>query len=129
MKYLISIILIINIVNAKDINIIASKGCDFDTITTKSLKDLFMKKTRYYQQNHIEVFDNDECYKKFISTYLSKSPSRMRIYWTRMIFTGSKKPPKKISDENLIKSDTDSCKISYTKLNNLKGWKILNVIP
>jgi len=129
MRYLVSIFLISTIVNAQDINIIASQGCDFDTIHYRSIKDLFMKKTKYYKDTHIEVFDNNECYKKFISQYLSKSPSRMRIYWTRMIFTGSKKPPKKISEDSLIQTDTNSCKISYTKLTHINGWKVLNVIP
>jgi len=129
MRYLLGILLISTIVNAQDIKIIASKGCNFDTIKYKSIKDLFMKKTKYYNNTYIEVFDNNECYKKFITKYLSKSPSRMRIYWTRMIFTGSKKPPKKVSEDKLIQTDTNSCKISYTKLTYVKGWKVLDVIP
>jgi len=128
MRYLFSILFITLALNATDINVIASQGCNFDTITYKSLKDLFMKKTKVYADKHIEVLDNNECYKNFISKYLSKSPTKMRIYWTRMIFTGSKKPPQKISEDKLIKTDINSCKISYTKLTHLQGWKVLNVI-
>lgn len=129
MRYLLSILLITITANATTINIIASNGCSFNSITYKSLKDLFMKKTKYYKYNYIEVLDNTNLYKRFIVKYLKKSPTKMHIYWTRMIFTGTKKPPKKVPDEKLIQVDTTGCKVSYTSFNYIEGWKVLNVTP
>ena len=130
MKYFFSILLLTVMINAKDdIHIIASKSCNFNTIDYKSIKDLFMKKTKYYNNTQIKVFDNKEYYNNFILQYLKKSPSKMRIYWTRMIFTGSKKPPKKISAYKLTNLQESCCTISYTTQNDIRGWKVLDVVP
>jgi hypothetical protein len=118
------------VLSANDINIIASKECGFNTINHKSIKDLFMKKTKYYKNTHIEVLDNKECYNSFIQNFLKKTPTRMRVYWTRMIFTGSKKPPKKISNDRLKKERVSNmCRVSYTTLADIQGWKVIDVTP
>jgi len=131
MKYFLSILIFtisIYANNADDIYIIATDECKFDSIDNKSIKDLFLKKIRYYKNTYIEVLDNDTCYDNFLLHYLKKSPKRMRIYWTRMIFTGSKKPPKKISQHDFTKAKDNLCHVSYTKKENVKGWKILDVV-
>jgi len=128
MRYILSIITISTIILANDLSIIASNSCKFKTIDSSIISKLFMKKTKRYLDTEVIVLDNKKYYEKFIKSYLHKSPTKLKIYWTRMIFTGTQKPPKQIEDEQLKDiSDNNTCYITYTDSTNINGWKVLNV--
>ncbi len=86
-----------------------------------------MLKKTYYQDKKIVVIDSDNrsVYNDFVRKYLDKTPIKMKVYWTRLLFTGRKIPPKKlfIKDlENFI--DRGVCHITYIDANNnIKNWK------
>jgi len=90
-----------------------------------------MKKSTVYKEIPLEVFDNQNYYNDFVVKYMKKSPTKMNIYWTRMIFTGTRKPPKKISEQTLLKlvPPKDTCLLSYTATDTIKGWKTIHVTP
>ena len=128
MRYILSIITISTVVLANDMDIVASNGCRFKTIDSDTIAKLFMKKTKQYLDIEVTILDNKKYYDKFIKLYLHKSSTKLKIYWTRMIFTGTQKPPKQIEDEQLKDlSNTNTCYISYTYDTNINGWKVLDV--
>jgi len=90
-----------------------------------------MKKSTMYQEIPLEVLDNKDCYNQFTIKFMKKNPTKMNIYWTRMIFTGTRKPPKKISEEKLLQLEPpkDTCLLSYTTADTIKGWKTVHVVP
>jgi hypothetical protein len=132
MKYLIILsILILNFLNA-DIEIIASPSCNIEVINKQDIKKLFMLKKRTLSKEAIKVLNRSEktIYKKFIKKYMNKSPRRMKTYWTRMLFTGRKIPPKKLPIKKLLALETNhSCYLSYIIDENSKpkDWNIIKV--
>jgi len=53
----------------------------------------------------------------------------MKVYWTRMLFTGKKIPPKKLSIEELYQLDVNgSCYLSYVEEETqLKRWNSIEI--
>jgi len=125
------IILIFTLSISAEIHLIATQGCPFNVIDKKTVKKLFMRKSLHYKETPIIVLDNRDYYNEFIQTYIKKNPTKMNIYWTRMIFTGTRKPPKKISEKELQNMITpqNSCLLSYTLSKTIKGWKNIHVTP
>jgi hypothetical protein len=95
MKYI--TVLIITLQCYADVHLIATPSCHFDSVDRQTVKALFFKKTKLCGKVPVSVLDNQNAYNEFSRSYLNKSLTKMNIYWTRMIFTGTKKPPKKVS--------------------------------
>jgi len=129
MKYW-SLLILTGIIHA-EINLIATPACTFDTIDKQSIKALFMKKRTRFQHNIVKVYDNRDLYTDFVTQFIQKSPTKMNIYWTRMIFTGTKKPPKKLPENELIHQlpAQNECRLSYSSKVPKKGWKTIHVSP
>jgi hypothetical protein len=127
-KLFILLLSLLSIINA-DIKLIKSESCTFNKIDTKIIDKLFMLKKTYYQNKKIIVIDseNKSVYEDFVREYLGKTPIKMKIYWTRMLFTGRKIPPKKLSIKYLENfKDNGVCHITYIDENkNPKNWKKL----
>jgi hypothetical protein len=134
MKFLILLALITLKILSANLNIIGSPTCKMDTINAKDVKYLFTLKEDTFNTQKIIVLDNADkaVYKKFVNDFLDKSLKKMKVYWVRMIFTGTKQPPRKVSFRNFkdLQNDTNTCHLSYTKHNKKpKSWKVINVIP
>jgi hypothetical protein len=130
MKYI--TVLILTLHCYADVHLIATPACRFDTINKQAVKALFLKKIRQYNNESVRILDNQNAYNTFTKTYLNKSVTKMNIYWTRMIFTGTKKPPKKVSETllpSIIETHKNVCTVSYTTSPSIKGWKLLHVTP
>jgi len=129
-KTIILIMFFISFLNA-DIDIIASPSCKIDVLSIHEVKNIFMIKKRSIEDESIIVLDSKDknTYAIFIKEYLNKSTRKMKVYWTRMLFTGKKIPPKKLSIEELNNLDThNSCYLSYAEEYNIpKGWSIVNI--
>jgi hypothetical protein len=131
MKYLIIlIILFVNLAHA-DVKIIASKSCKVDLLSKKDVKDLFMIKKKSISGESVIVIDSTEkdIYKVFVKEYMNKSLKNIKTYWVRMLFTGRKIPPKKLSLQDITSLDSKkSCYITYAKVDKTpKGWKEITV--
>jgi len=123
--------LILTIVIHAEINLIATPACRFETIDKQTVKRLFMKKSTHIYGQPVQVYDNRNLYKDFTGHFIQKTPTKMNIYWTRMIFTGTQKPPKKMTPKELAHIDTSGkeCQLSYISGTSLKGWKTVHVSP
>jgi len=129
-KFIILIITFITFLDA-DIKIIASPLCKVETLSEHEIKNIFMLKKRSIEEESINVLDSldKETYAVFIKKYLNKSSRKMKVYWTRMLFTGKKIPPKKLSIEEIGLLDTNnSCYLSYVEEDKKpKNWSIINI--
>lgn len=127
---IISIMLSISFLSA-DIKIIASPMCKVESISMYEVKNLFMLKKRSINDEAIIILGSSdkEIYNIFIKKYLKKSSRKMKVYWTRMLFTGKKIPPKKFSIEELNLIDTNnSCYFSYIEeVNKPESWKVITI--
>jgi len=129
-KFIILIITFITFLDA-DIKIIASPLCKIESLSEHEIKNIFMLKKRSIDEESITVLDSleKETYTIFIEKYLNKSSRKMKVYWTRMLFTGKKIPPKKLSHSELNSLDTNSsCFITYVENDKKpKNWSIINI--
>ena len=114
-----------------DIKIIASPLCEIETLSMYEIKNIFMVKKRSINDVSVIILDSleKETYNVFIKKYLNKSSRKMKVYWTRMLFTGKKTPPKKLSIEEINLLDTNSsCYLSYIEEKNKpKNWSIIPI--
>jgi hypothetical protein len=90
-----------------------------------------MLKKKSIDNEPITILDSldKEVYNLFIKKYLKKSPRKMKVYWTRMLFTGKKIPPKKLSIKEVTFLDTkNSCYFSYVKADDKpKNWSFITI--
>ena len=114
-----------------DIKIMASPICKIETLSMYDIKNLFMVKKKVINDESIIIIDSDnrETYNSFIKKYLKKSSRKMKVYWTRMLFTGKKTPPPKLSIEELYQLDINgSCYLSYVEEETqLKRWNSIEI--
>ncbi|MCH9739661.1 MAG: hypothetical protein K0U38_02290 [Epsilonproteobacteria bacterium] len=131
MRYFIILTTIILNFLSAEVEIIASKTCQVEHTSKSNIKKLFMLKTSSIDGESIKILDssNKKVYKEFVEKYLKKSPTKIKIYWTRMLFTGKKLPPKKLSLEELSSTDYESnCYLSYVKVGTKpKDWKTVEI--
>jgi len=129
-KFIILIMFCVSLLNA-DIKIIASPLCKIETLSTYEIKNIFMVKKRSINDEPLIVLDslNKDTYNIFIKKYLKKSSRKMKVYWTRMLFTGKKIPPKKVSIKEISELDTtSSCYLAYVQEENKpKDWSIISI--
>ncbi len=128
MKIIILLLILFYFVNA-DIKLIKSKSCELHYLNISMVSKLFMLKKTFYENEKIIVIDNKNkfIYNTFVKKYLSKTPRKIKIYWTRMLFTGRKIPPKKLSNSELKNiKNKNICYLSYIdSKQNIQGWEEL----
>lgn len=131
MKYFIILTTVIFSFASADIKIVASKICKIELIHKSDIKKLFMLKKSSIDGESIKIIDSSDkkVYREFIKRYLRKSPRKIKIYWVRMLFTGRKIPPKKLSLKELDYLDgEDGCYLSYMEIERKpKEWKIVKI--
>ncbi|CAA6800200.1 MAG: Unknown protein [uncultured Sulfurovum sp.] len=132
MKIVILIAIVcLNFLNA-EISLISSKECKLKSISKSEVKKLFLLKKKFLNKEKIRVVDasNKALYNQFVKEYLNKSVRKIKTYWTRMLFTGKKIPPKKLSLHELKSlANHGVCHLTYVnkKDNKFKDWKTLTL--
>lgn len=129
MKIIIILFLVFDVLQA-DVKLIASPTCRMNSLFYSDVKQLFMLINDNIMDEKITVLDTKDkkVYKDFSELYLKKSIVQMKIYWTRMLFSGIKKPPRKIGFKDLGLESKSSCKITYVETSkNILDWKVINV--
>ena len=131
MKYFIILLTITFSFVSADVQFIASPACHVEDLSKNDIKKVFMLKTSSVKGEYVKVLDNADkhVYKEFVTRYLKKSPRKIKTYWTRMLFTGKKIPPKKVSTKELTIFDyKDSCYLTYVAIGKeTRNWKTVNV--
>ncbi|CAA6815335.1 MAG: Unknown protein [uncultured Sulfurovum sp.] len=123
--------IILTLSNA-EVKIVASQTCKVETLSKSDIGKLFMLKKKSIEQESIIVLDSSdkEIYHRFIKEYLNKSIRKIKTYWVRMLFTGKKIAPKKLSLEELhTLDDIGICHLSYIGKEEKKpqNWKIIQI--
>jgi ABC-type phosphate transport system substrate-binding protein len=95
-------LLVFNILFANDkIAIVVAQNSPIQTITKCEIKNIFLSKTKQFANGDrtyaVELYKSDSS-KLFYSYISDKSPKQLRSYWSRLIFTGKGRPPKKFND-------------------------------
>ena len=104
-----------------------------ENITSQSLKNLFLSKTRYLPDGsraYVAEANINELKNDFYKDIAKKSELELRAYWATMIFSGNGKPPRQFQSSievcQYIKETPGS--IAYVQRDSLlDGVKVLKV--
>ena len=81
-----------------DIHVIVNKNAPFDTLTQKQCIDIFMGKSRKFEDGQkIEAIDQNKespIRADFYTKLTGKSLTFVNAYWARLFYTGRVQPPK-----------------------------------
>lgn len=130
-KYIVLVSILYPVFAHAEIGVIASDACKVESLTKTDIRQLFMLKKKHVNDEYVVVVDSSDTrtYEFFIEKFISKSSYNMKAYWTRMLFTGRKIPPKKYSIDELseLREETH-CYITYVDLKNKpEFWKTITV--
>jgi ABC-type phosphate transport system substrate-binding protein len=97
---------LINPVNAELLVVVSAKS-PVDTITPDQATDIFLSNVATFPSGGVAVpIDQSEASAvrtEFYAKAASKSPSQMKAYWSKLIFTGKGRPPKEVPDSAAVK--------------------------
>lgn len=98
------ILLFVNIFLFSEINIVTSKKNSLQKINSDTLSGIYLKKVTTVDNTHIIPIDTIEDYNEFYKKVVKKTPQQIHSYWMKEIFTGKKRPPKKVLAKDLEKT-------------------------
>ena len=79
-----------------------------DSLTSAQVKDLFLGKVTSLPDGTkvtvIEHKDGEAVKEEFYDKVVGKSPSQLKAYWAKIIFTGEGFPPKAYSGDKTVKN-------------------------
>lgn len=131
MKKLLILIFIFFSANA-DIKVLKSNKCLFTKISKDDLRHLFLGiKTNYGNQFIKIVYNtNEKDQEIFSKEYLDKTTTQMNMYWTKMIYTGKRRPPEQSDFTKINKySENKDCILFFDSNEKIqKGWTELEII-
>ena len=76
--------------------IIGNRDLPFDTISKKELADIFKQKKTIWENDkklHIVILNGGETHKRFLWTYLRKTPVQYKLHWKTLLFSGKGRSP------------------------------------
>jgi hypothetical protein len=122
MKYLITG-LILSFSLFGEISVVTSKESRIDKVTKKELSNLYLKKSQRIGGERVEVYDSRDRdnYDEFYEKVVGKNRTQIHAYWMKQIFTGRKRPPRKLSDEELQKKINSGKRVLGYSSKNLDG--------
>lgn len=117
-----------------DIAIVVHRDSPLASATQEEISKIFLAKTKTFANGQkiklLDLEEGDETRNQFYQTVANKTPSQVKAYWSRLIFTGKGQPPQVLMDSDEIvesiaedpnsigyvdpDSITDSVKVIYT---------------
>jgi len=112
---IIFVCILLNILINAEILVVTSKDNKLHSISDKKLSNIYLKKANKIDDEKIFPIDNIDDYDKFYKKVVKKTPQQIHAYWMKEIFTGKKRPPKRVSRQEVSKELKSTKKsISYS---------------
>jgi hypothetical protein len=133
MRYFILAFIIASSLQANGVKLIGN-GCDKNSFNSKIIKDIFLGKVTVLNGHKVIAKDsaNSKTYEGFTTSVLGRTPYQMKMYWTRMIFTGRLKPLDKVRVSHIekITPKDNECVLTYIDDNkNIENWESIAYVP
>ena len=117
----------ISIIQA-EIVIVTNKNSDISTLSKESIKYLYLAKVNKINDIKIKplLSKNKDLHERFINTIIDKDLLQYSSYWARLVFTGRKPIPRRLSIEQIKQELNKKNTIIYIDKKNIsKNWKII----
>ncbi|MGI4860205.1 MAG: phosphate ABC transporter substrate-binding protein [Janthinobacterium lividum] len=87
--------------------VVVSEKNPLATLTENQVADIFLGRTGYFPGGGpavpIDQPDDAPGRAEFYRTVAGKSPAQLKVYWSKLIFTGRGQPPREVSDAAAVK--------------------------
>ena len=124
------ILLSVNILLFSDMKVITSQQNSLLAVDKDTLSAIYLKKVTSVDNKHITPIDNIADYNEFYKKVVKKTPQQIHSYWMKEIFTGKKRPPKKVLAKDLEKNlqeNTTAITYSTGKIKSIQTKVIYEV--
>lgn len=124
---LISIFIFTSLLQAQ-IVIVTNKESSINQLSKESIKYLYLAKVNNIAGVKIKplLSNNQILHKRFINNIIDKDINQYRSYWARLIFTGRKALPQRLSKEEIREALNRINTIMYIDKKNMdSNWKIV----
>jgi len=114
-------------INAK-IVVVTNKNSDINHLSKESIKYLYLAKVNKINNIIIKplLSKDDILHKKFISEIIGKDIHQYSSYWARLVFTGRKAIPRRLSNQEIKTSLKELNTIIYMRKESLNtNYKII----
>ena len=111
-----------------EIIIVTNKDSDINRLSKESIKYLYLAKVNKINNIKIKplISKNKKLHERFINTIIDKDILQYSSYWARLVFTGRKPIPRRLSDEQIKEKLNEKNTIIYIEKKNInKNWKIV----
>ncbi len=110
MKYLIHIILLLSVACSAAVHAevaVIVNPANTSSLSDKDIERIFLGKQKRFAEgqavNVVYGVSGTSSRSEFEQKALKKSSSQVKAYWSKLVFTGKGKPPKELSEEEVIK--------------------------
>ncbi|MCY0389472.1 phosphate ABC transporter substrate-binding protein [Robbsia sp. Bb-Pol-6] len=87
--------------------VVVSEKNPLATLTEDQVADIFLGRTGYFPgggpATPIDQSDDSPSRAEFYRTTTGKSPAQLKVYWSKLIFTGRGQPPREVGDAAAVK--------------------------
>lgn len=119
-----------------EVVLVVSANSPVEALSKNQAADIFLGKTSRFPNGELAVpLDQAEGARtrdEFYQNLVGKSPSQVKAYWSKLIFTGKGQPPKEIADSKVIKRAVanSASLIGYVDRSAVDGSvKVVTVLP
>lgn len=116
----------INMASAMDVAVIVSAKSPVTTLTREQVEQLFLGKVSSFPGGSVAIpldqVEGSDVRNDFYDKAINKSPSQLKAYWSKLVFTGKAQPPKEIQAGEIKKLiSTNPNAISYIPKSEVDG--------
>ncbi len=111
-----------------EIVIVTNKDSDINTLSKESIKYLYLAKVNKINDIKIKplLSENKELHERFINNIIDKDVLQYSSYWARLVFTGRKPIPRRLSIKQIKEKLNEKNTIIYIERKDInKNWKII----
>jgi len=92
--------------NADFVVVVSAKN-SLSNLTSDQVSDIFLGKVSNFPAGGaalpVDLVEGAPLRDEFYSKVMSKTPTQVKVYWSKMVFTGKGQPPKEVSDSTTVK--------------------------
>lgn len=111
-----------------EIVIVTNKNSDINKLSKESIKYLYLAKVNKINDVKIKplLSKNKDLHERFINDIIDKDVLQYSSYWARLVFTGRKPIPRRLSIEQIEEKLNEKNTIIYIDRKSInKNWKII----
>ncbi len=130
------LVLCASMAHSEEIVVIVNSQNPSSSLSDKLIGDIYLSRTKRFPTGEraepLDLPKEMSITNDFYTKVVKKTPAQLQAHWSRLVFTGKGRPPKKLSDQETVKTAVaeKTYMLGYIDKNNADdSVKIMLVIP